>query len=520
MVAAILLQLCLSFGYAQARDMLSKQSSVLRSKTELAGPFALNLPDGSSVKVPTISAEDPSIYKAAVENAFVGLPAPCMKTLGLEANFGDKDGEHIHKDGQNTTWFGRIAELSNGSLEKCTCSWVIVNHGSGGLTYINYRYIARLTALGYAAFAPDSMSQPPQLKLRHKNGAAPLMKVVRDSGASESYWSQEIVYTSGCPWASETPFCYSSNPDWIIQDPDGFREYYERVFKLRKAELDYLVENMAAYKFLISGRDGKRLFMLGQSEGAMVTARYYHPKLEPMLSGRVISAWSCEANYYVMDESEAATIGGGRANKSTPVLNLIGTADHFFGSTNSVASLVSAGLQNNGMIGGLPAPTGNCFSSLKAAGNRGAVAVMQGAAHDSSYTHDNFGRDVMSEFLNDPMSIAEGSRTLKLFCHKSPKSTKTLTLWERCEEDGGEPLKKTPWGEDAHIEYHFPPVEYPQALEYAETQTYLSQPESPPLWPMVIVLVPLVMLNLLAWRWYHGRRHQKVSQHQIMLIDP
>merc|ERR1719389_539202 len=109
------------------------------------------------------------------------------------------------------------------------------------------------------------MSQPPHLRLRHKDGAVPLAKVVKASGASESYWSQEIVYTSACPWRSNTPFCYSSNPDFIIKDPDGFREYYERVYQLRKAEMDYLVENMANdYAFLVPGmRSRLPCFLLG-----------------------------------------------------------------------------------------------------------------------------------------------------------------------------------------------------------------------------------------------------------------
>merc|ERR1719272_2470867 len=152
------------------------------------------------------------------------------------------------------------------------------------------------------------------------------------------------------------------------------------------------------------------------------------------------------------------------------------------------------------MIGGLPAPTGNCFSSLKAAGNRGAVAVMTGAAHDSSYTHDNFGRDVMSEFLDDPMSIAQGSRTLHMFCAKSASSTETLALWERCAEDGGEPMKQTTWGEYAHVEYHFPPVELPPgAIESSEVLIASLTP--PSLWPMQVAFGVLVVMNVLVWRW-------------------
>ena len=95
------------------------------------------------------------------------------------------------------------------------------------------------------------------------------------------------------------------------------REFYERAFQLRARELDSLVGALPPYLLpavtdgdAADGEDSdegsgsgpaaakKRLFLLGQSEGGMVVARYYHPELEPLLSGRVVSAWSCETNYF------------------------------------------------------------------------------------------------------------------------------------------------------------------------------------------------------------------------------
>ena len=98
-----------------------------------------------------------------------------------------------------------------------------------------------------------------------------------------------------------------------------------------------------------------RLFLAGNSEGAMVASRYTHSKLERWgnLKGRILTAWSCEYNYFVSCRQHAA-IG----TPTVPILNLISNSDEFFASTNSVASAVAA--PGPGAYG--DPPTGSCAS--------------------------------------------------------------------------------------------------------------------------------------------------------------
>ena len=149
-------------------------------------PFPMHTPHGT-IEVPPIPA-DASLFAAASERAFVALPRACAAALGLAPNFADKDGAV-------ELWFARRGELGGAreaalaSARACGgASWVLLAHGSGGLTSKNYRFVARLAALGYGVFAPDSMALPRALALRHRGGVAPLAPVVAAlTDANHSY---------------------------------------------------------------------------------------------------------------------------------------------------------------------------------------------------------------------------------------------------------------------------------------------------------------------------------------------
>jgi len=69
-------------------------------------PFTLDLrtiPGGALVSVPVLSA-DLSHYASATDHAFVGLPRACVRDLGLNPNYSDKDGALDQ-------WFGRLIDL-------------------------------------------------------------------------------------------------------------------------------------------------------------------------------------------------------------------------------------------------------------------------------------------------------------------------------------------------------------------------------------------------------------------------
>ena len=137
--------------------------------------YPLHTPKGT-IDVPHILSDD-ALFAAASERAFVALPRACTAALGLAPNFADKD-DAVE------LWFSRVGELGadaraaladvGGGGACARASWVIVCHGSGGLTYKNYRFVARLAALGYAVFAPDLMALPHALGLRHRGATARL----------------------------------------------------------------------------------------------------------------------------------------------------------------------------------------------------------------------------------------------------------------------------------------------------------------------------------------------------------
>jgi len=254
--------------------------------------------------------------------------------------------------------------------------------------------VAKFVALGYGVIVPESMAAPANLGLRRREGVA--LHSWSPEGAKERYWAANAVYDTSCSWDADGggyPFCYSTSVDNVLLDPAGWKEYYERIYLLRSRELDYFLQHPPAFLHRAS-----RLALLGHSEGAMVASRYHHPALEARLVARVISAWSCEYNYYV-GASASASICGGLCDRAGPVLNIIGSEDEYFSSGQSVATRVA---EAPGGYGQQPL-RGHCLEALRHGGfTAGAVAVMTGAGHDPSLSHDSVLMGVLYEFISPP----------------------------------------------------------------------------------------------------------------------
>lgn len=107
---------------------------------------------------------------------------------------------------------------------------------------------------------------------------------------------------------------YSTSADAVLQDPKAFRDLYERVFKLRAAELHWLIRALPA-RLKANG-----LHLGGTSEGAMAIARFDDSRYGHLILSRFINSFSIEYCYFTPTR-EAASIGGRR---SVPTLNIIG----------------------------------------------------------------------------------------------------------------------------------------------------------------------------------------------------
>merc|ERR1712117_405550 len=216
-------------------------------------------------------------------------------------------------------------------------------------------------------------------------------------------------YEGSCK-AWSKPYCYKTKVKNILHQPDTYRQYLERVFTIRKYELDYFMENSPS-KDLLTTFDGK-IILLGNSEGGMIAGRYFHEDLFPKLMGLILSAWTCEFNYYV-GCAENAKVCGGSCSKDLPVLNVVGANDYYFGAgSKSVSYQVAHG---KGGYGADPL-TGNCRAALEDGGHtKFAVVSFVGAGHGIIYSHDNALRGVFSDFIaaTDEWTEPEGWPSLK-----------------------------------------------------------------------------------------------------------
>lgn len=386
-------------------------------------------------------------YSYALEHAFVVLPSRCVLRLGLVPNVGDA-GRLINQ------WMGRIEELTTAPkattsaerdviLAQCACGWAIFAHGSGGFTYDNPRYSIMLAAAGYGVLAPDSFAS--STGLRYKAPLKNLSSRLRTANTKQqslSFWCENNVYdpTSGCTaaMANQTsspsyPLCYSSDPQVILSHTEDWRAYYERVFRLRQLELDYVVAHLPEYI-----RQAPKVFLVGNSEGGMVAARYSNPELEKLLAsgGRIILQWSCESNYYTSC-SENAGVGGA---KSTPILNMISAQDPYFAaSPESIAFKVTNDPRGYGQW----PLTGNCFAKLLDQGFENATAIVLAHTiyHGLTVNTANVARALMKTFLAEPrnfqhMALELFGRSGNELCAELQRSQGQTLL--SCQELGSE----------------------------------------------------------------------------------
>merc|ERR1719420_2173063 len=193
--------------------------------------------------------------------------------------------------------------------------------------------------MGFLVIAPDGFAYPKSTamgQLRHKD-CQPLKK----KGDNVDYWIGDLMYASKASGSAN----YSTKVDYVLEDPDGYRELYEKCYQLRRSELHFTIKTLPLWI------KTKGFFLGGTSEGAMTVARFDDQRYGDMVCGRFINSFSVEYCYFT-PTPEDGEIGG---QLKVPTLNIIGTKDQYFGPVNSVAKIVAeddeAGYGNKNLIG-------------------------------------------------------------------------------------------------------------------------------------------------------------------------
>ena len=87
------------------------------------------------------------------------------------------------------------------------------------------------------------------------------------------------------------PYCYSTRRENIVNGQSKYKTYVEGVYQIRKREIDYFVDSHA--DLLAAFTD---VYLIDNSEGAMVASRYHHPEVDKLLKVRILNSWSCKFN--------------------------------------------------------------------------------------------------------------------------------------------------------------------------------------------------------------------------------
>ena len=160
-------------------------------------------------------------------------------------------------------------------------------------------------------------------------------------------WQQ---WLAGLGYASIAPDSFALANHVTYKSPID-KASYERIHALRASEIAPALSALRSQAWI----DSSKLILAGTSEGSVPVARY--PGNE--FVARILYAWSCETNYFVMEPRNSFEPG-------KPVLNVISASDPFFSRSN-------VWLSN-------PDAQGHCGSALKD-NSRASVFLVPNAPH-------------------------------------------------------------------------------------------------------------------------------------------
>jgi hypothetical protein len=317
---------------------------------------------------------------------------------------------------------------------------LIYAHGSGGCSWDNIRICRMIAGMNFLVIAPDGFASPKSTamgQMRHKD-LQPLKKVTD----GVDYWADDLLYASDASGG----MTYSTKAETVLDDPDKWRELYEKCYQLRRSELHFIIKTLPGWI------KTKGFFIGGTSEGAMTVARFDDQRYGSMVMGRFINSFSVEYCYFTPNPRDGE-IGG---QTTVPTLNIIGTKDQFFGSEDSVAKIVAADTSGHGY--GNASMRGHGYETFKRQGMEDACVVyLEGGVHSPCLSHDNFLRQVFDVFFSRPADIDK----LDMIWSVDPKMAELVQLNETTRNDGS-PTSVTL--------LFVPKMEFPQTMPLKEVR--------------------------------------------------
>lgn len=359
-------------------------------------PYDMYIPSlQKTITVPPVSSET-SDFSYATENAVVALPASCATQRpidGVEIEDGKRKGMYLfrrHGSGWDLNDLMRYSSSSKGLVI------VLPGHRGSIGTGATQMYLRILSGLGFVVVALDGGAD----RLGMKGERLKTLKGQNGGSADVEFYSETCVDFA-------KPFCYTTKKDNIVSNPEDYKQYMERVHLIRRRELEYFIE--AA---LVRGADGKslleafhvagkRIFLLGRSDGGVAVSQYFHERLySDFLDGIIIAAFSCDFTY-MNSCAEHAKVCQDSCKKTTPLLNWISDVDPYFSRTNGSMAVTVAN-STNGYGGEI---TGNCQASFeKQHLTRATTVLLDGSAHDESAMYNELIRRLLSDFTSSPGS--------------------------------------------------------------------------------------------------------------------
>lgn len=153
--------------------------------------------------------------------------------------------------------------------------------------------------------------------------STPLPVVLFLTGSAERGQDKAVAaWFAGEPVAFIAPRTHRipGRPAYVSPAPAAV---YEQIHALRRAEIDYTLERLSGQ----AGVDLSRLCLVGLSEGAVAAASWAPERAIP----RVVMSWPMEDCYFGRGIPLPAPC-------ETPILNIMGGRDPYFGARGSLAS--------------------------------------------------------------------------------------------------------------------------------------------------------------------------------------